>query len=376
MTSISPVELFPHDYQDAIDRFDTAVRQLGWQCEQLPVDPSHGAGESFHAQIALSPGIQSDGSQLHPNKSSIKALVLSSGLHGIEGFLGSAIQLQFLQQIRRRQTERSGSIDHLPVIILHALNPYGYAELRRTDRDNRDLNRNFLPSSDDFGGCTPLYRRLDPWLNPRRAASGGSLFAWQALWHTVHFGRRPLQAAIAGGQYEFPEGLFFGGHSPAPLADLLRARMPQWLNGAQQVVHLDFHSGLGRWGRVQLLIENSLSDDQRSTISRWCSHREVVEVDQIPAQYQANGSWGRWCSRMFSNIDYLFAVAEFGTYDPLRVLRALRDENLAHHWPDQVADPLAAKLRLKEVFCPRSMPWRNMVLRRADRILQQILNDW
>ena len=44
-----------------------------------------------------------------------KTLVLSSGLHGVEGFAGSAIQLQLL---------KTGLPKDIRVVLLHALNPF------------------------------------------------------------------------------------------------------------------------------------------------------------------------------------------------------------------------------------------------------------
>ncbi|MCP4200482.1 MAG: DUF2817 domain-containing protein, partial [bacterium] len=36
------------------------------------------------------------------------------------------------------------------VVIVHALNPYGFAHLRRADEDNVDLNRNFVDHSKPY----------------------------------------------------------------------------------------------------------------------------------------------------------------------------------------------------------------------------------
>ena len=60
-------------------------------------------------------------------------LVISSGLHGVEGFFGSAVQTMVL--------ERWASSASPPVrcVLLHALNPYGFAWIRRPDENNEDL---------------------------------------------------------------------------------------------------------------------------------------------------------------------------------------------------------------------------------------------
>lgn len=75
-------------------------------------------------------------------------LILISGTHGVEGFCGSGCQVGYL-------TDRV--YEALPadarVLLVHALNPFGFAWLRRVNEENVDLNRNFqdfnrsLPSS-------------------------------------------------------------------------------------------------------------------------------------------------------------------------------------------------------------------------------------
>ena len=67
-----------------------------------------------------------------------EVLVLCSGTHGVEGFCGSAIQTGLLQGGLSSRLERQRAV------LIHALNPYGFANLRRANEDNVDLNRNFV----------------------------------------------------------------------------------------------------------------------------------------------------------------------------------------------------------------------------------------
>jgi len=68
-----------------------------------------------------------------------KVIVITSGVHGVEGYLGSALQTKALED---------GLFANLPrdtgVVLVHALNPWGMAHFTRTNEDNVDLNRNFL----------------------------------------------------------------------------------------------------------------------------------------------------------------------------------------------------------------------------------------
>ena len=66
-------------------------------------------------------------------------LVLSSGTHGVEGYCGSFIQCQLLDD---------GLVERLPenlsLVMIHGVNPHGFAWRRRVNEDNIDLNRNFV----------------------------------------------------------------------------------------------------------------------------------------------------------------------------------------------------------------------------------------
>ena len=73
-------------------------------------------------------------------------LVLTSGTHGVEGFCGSGCQVSLLEDSRfLRQIERAG----IALLMIHAVNPYGFSHLRRVNEDNVDLNRNFIPFDRD-----------------------------------------------------------------------------------------------------------------------------------------------------------------------------------------------------------------------------------
>ncbi len=60
------------------------------------------------------------------------------GLHGVEGFFGSAVQLACLEHWL------SAEAPSVKYVFLHGLNPYGFAWRRRFDENNVDPNRNFL----------------------------------------------------------------------------------------------------------------------------------------------------------------------------------------------------------------------------------------
>jgi Protein of unknown function (DUF2817) len=173
-----------------------------------------------------------------------------------------------------------------------------------------------------------------------------------------------LKNTLPVGQYEYPQGLFFGGNAPSQTHQILTAHLPRWLGLAQQVIHLDLHSGLGKWGTYRLFAE--LTRD--APRYQWLSQRfdGLLTLDPGDLVYQPRGTFGRWCQATFPDLTYDFLLAEFGTYPMLRVLKALRAENRAHWWGKvEDASSVWAKQELLEVFVPKSQQWRNLVLERG-----------
>ena len=101
-----------------------------------------------------------------------KVMLHISGTHGPEGFAGSAIQAAILDQLAAKPLSK----DDPTVVFVHALNPYGFANNRRVNEDNVDLNRNYLTDEEfeaarardpNIGG----YVTHDALLNPDRLPS-------------------------------------------------------------------------------------------------------------------------------------------------------------------------------------------------------------
>lgn len=345
---------FAPDYVTARQRFQDAARRRGWSLETHPVDGRGPADEPLTVDVAWSP--QGDPARV---------LVVTAGLHGVEGYFGSAVQVGWLEQ---RAVTASPPVK---CVFVHALNPWGFAWGRRCDARNVDLNRSFLLPGEPFSGAPPLYRQLDHLLNPPRPPAVCDLFLVQALRTLARHGLPALRQAIAAGQFEFPTGLFFGGREPSSLTSWLDEQLPRWLAGSRWVVHLDLHTGLGSWGRGKLLLDYPLTDTQRNWFTDWLGAQAWSDQASRELAYEARGSWGRWFHMRQFAPQYLYACAEFGTYGPLAVLAGLRAENQAWHWGDPAArSGCRARQRLRELFCPRSPRWRASVLAGGLRLLE------
>ena len=343
---MSRAQAFSPDYATARHRFRQAASGAGWSLEAHPIGVAGPTGEELTIDVACSPAHRAD-----------KTLIVSSGIHGVEGYFGSAVQLALLEAWIPR------SAPPVRCLFLHGLNPFGFAWIRRFDEQNVDPNRNFLLAGERYEGSPARYASLDGLLNPKCPPAWWQPFTLEALWAVARHGMPALRQAVAAGQYDFPHGLFFGGTGPSRTHRLLEENLARWLQGTRDVVHLDFHTGLGPKGACTLLIDSPLSKRQRSWLTEWFGPDSFESSDSRSIAYDIRGGLGRWCVSGNFAPDYLFACAEYGTYGPIQVLAGLRAENQAHHWGTAAAaSTVRAKHRLMELFCPSAQAWRLQVL--------------
>ena len=294
-------------------------------------------------------------------------LVITSGIHGVEGYAGSTLQQLWLAEFAGVLPPNTG------VLLVHALNPFGFAHGRRANEHNVDLNRNALavfPGPANFE-----YRSLNPWLNPPSPAPRLDDFMWRALPLLWRHGRGSLTQAIAAGQYEFPQGLFYGGREREPslaiFAGLLAAGR---FAGVQRVWHLDLHTGLGRYGHYQLLLEEPPATREFAHLTRGFG-TQVVKSDHAShtTHYSAHGILPTLTRHTFPNAHTLAATVEFGTLGPATLLRILRVENrVHHHGARRSGDTARLRSALRDALAPPDPAWRAAVIAGGRRIFTQL----
>jgi Protein of unknown function (DUF2817) len=176
-------------------------------------------------------------------------LVLIAGTHGVEGHGGSGAEIALAAY--RRSVEAAER--HRCALLVHAINPYGFAWSRRVTEDNADLNRNFVDHDKAYpvnAGYEEIAKAILPreW-NEASKAETARVFDAYAQKHGA-FG---LRGAISGGQYAHPDGVFFGSHTPSWRNRTIRATARKELSVARRVGVIDFHTGLGPFGHGELI---------------------------------------------------------------------------------------------------------------------------
>lgn len=303
----------------------------------------------------------------HPNAQHL--LVLSSACHGVEGFCGSGVQVAALRDAQWRQRAADAGV---AVLYIHALNPYGFSYLRRTTHENVDLNRNFH----DFGQPLPRnegYRELhkllvpDEWPPTRENTETiGKYIATR--------GEKTYQAVISGGQYEFPDGLFYGGQAPTwsnlGVREVLRVHGRR----AARIGWIDVHTGLGPSGVGERIYAGR---DDPAAVARaraWWGRAASTPVTSI---YDGSSTSALLTGMMFTSVydecpqaEYTGMALEYGTVPVMETFQALRGEQWLNAHPDAPKD-LAAEIRqrMKDAFYTDTDAWRAKVLAQAREAL-------
>jgi len=347
------------DYLSARARFRAAALRHRARTEALAIDATGTRGETLTIDMA----------SLGPDDAT-RVVVVSSGTHGVEGHFGSAVQSALLER------------DDLPLpadtrlVLIHAVNPFGMAWDRRVNEDNVDQNRNFLCEGEAYRGAPEGYAELNGLLNPPRPPRRLSLFLPRAALAIATQGLAALKQAVAAGQYDFPQGLFFGGAGPTCSHRLLSEALPRWVGDAATVHHVDFHTGLGKRSTYKLFVDHGWGTEALEVLGQTYG-TDVVEPWEPEGgiSYTIRGGLGTWCKALFPDRTYEVLAAEFGTEPVLTVIEGLHRENRAWHHADRDARVgVATRARLRQIFCPDDPAWQRRCVRQGLAIVDTALS--
>ena len=347
-------EFFSATYAEARTKFLEACMDRGLKVDSHLNDRAKGAeGEDLYMDVA----------RIGPEEAN-KILIISSGTHGGEGFCGSGVQIGMLK------TEMLKNLpEDTAVLLIHAINPYGFSHVRRVNEDNIDLNRNFLdydeplPANPDYDDVHSLLLP-DDWDGPARAAAEAEIGKYIS-----EKGLAAFQAAVTGGQHIHADGLFFGGFGPSWTNKTLRAVVATHAGNCSHLAMLDFHTGLGPYGYGEPIYVGDPAGLSRAL--DWYG-------DDVTSPEAGTSSSAIVCGTINFGIcesapkaSHTCVALEYGTIPVLEVLEALRADNWLYIKGDLESDQgKAIKKQVHDAFYCDADDWKEMIWERGISVIE------
>lgn len=362
-----------------------------------------------------------------------KFLIHLSGIHGVEGYAGSAVQslaLQYISQYRQiviKEENDENSEKQFPTIVfVHAVNPFGFANNRRVNEDNIDLNRNFL-TEDEFATVMARdpnyagYVDLDSLINPVKQISSISLLndiynAFQTVYAVSRYGMMHMKRALVSGNYHKENGVGFGGKSQSQSAkNLIKLVQDEWMgmSRAEEVILIDVHTGLGPSGVDTLDSSNSLEEFNQAFPTEFDFGAPSLHKEEAIADSGKNGNGKPGvitggihqkpigegtaaASEALSGYDLTVGmtttgfcknflaqslprdkvtciIQEFGTVNLITVGKNMISENYAHFHGSEL-EKLLYRKRYRDCFYVQTNTWKQNVARRGLMVILQAIH--
>lgn len=303
------------------------------------------------------------------------------GVHGGESYTASAQVNTFLSG-KWRDLEKAST----GLLIVHALNPYGFKYFRRTTEDNIDLNRNFVVDPKILRESNPGYERLQHLLVQEGPVS---VYSWHNVsllprlaFEMVLTSKSLLRDALVGGQRKAPAGVFFGGNNVTPQVEFVRGLILEKGKDYKKIFFVDFHTGFGKRGVLHLLGAEGLLPQHREYTKQVYSDLQL----EVPTQddvYNTRGDSVSWLSNLFPEKVVSALCFEMGTVDNQEIfpsflsLQALRFESQGGLYGYQTKDDYETARRMSiENFLPEDRQWRSESIKRSTEVLELSLDKF
>jgi hypothetical protein len=294
-------------------------------------------------------------------------LIVSSACHGVEGYCGSGVQVALLLDATwHKQVSDSG----VAVLYIHGLNPYGFSWWRRTTHENVDLNRNFHDFAKPLPP-NPAHDEIAAWLIPATWPPAPEVNAAVGR-YLAERGERAFQEAISGGQYDHPQGLFYGGRNPTWSQVTLRHVLQQHATRCTKLAWIDLHTGLGPSGVGERIFA---CRDDAAALRRardWWGEGVTSIYDGSSSSALLTGLMWLAAYEECAQAEYTGIALEYGTVPMLDVMNALRADQWLENHPE-AADELrrSIKQQVRDAFYTDTDVWKERILEQAFDAAQQ-----
>lgn len=312
-------------------------------------------------------------------------LMIVSGLHGIEGKVGSAFQSLFIDNYLEKLNQETS------LVLIHALNPFGFKYGRRVNENNVDLNRAFIDKipkikDEDF----ELLKRVSEILAPNKPLNNSLIestkFYKELAKLAGKYGYTKVRDCVIQGQYFYPKSLFYGSNGKELSVKFYKNILDKLTKDYENLIVLDLHSGIGKkyealfitnykqnsenFKKLVKIFPNIVSDFNKKVIKK--SEKEFENL----GLYNVSGSLRVYTDKNSKAKNTYSLTIEFGTVPELKEICLLAAENQIYHYGGKEKAKEKIKKQFEEAFCPSEIKWRKNMLEISEEIINNLNKEF
>ncbi|AHW61947.1 Protein of unknown function [Draconibacterium orientale] len=376
----------PTDPDVTVDKAKLAYYQNSWEeCRAAFRAQANSMKTRFDSVAIFSRAVESktdtgltiDFCYIQAKDTTEKLVMICSGTHGIEGFVGSAVQQQLMAEFFKPELFRNTG-----VLLVHGLNAWGFKNQRRFSENNVDLNRNYSTDPSLFqtknDGFVALYDMLTPKGKLNMNSLGNKFFLITAVKQIARKGMPALLQAFAQGQYEFQEGIYFGGYAFEQQVAIMSEVLNDIAEPYSTLLNLDLHTGFGERGALHLF-PNPIDDLELKAKTEAVFEGYQIDWGDSENFYTVHGQFVEYIGDLFPDKTSIPMLMEFGTLNTGSTIGAVKSAHIsiaenqgAHYGYKSEADSLKALAAYYEMFYPPSEKWRSNALAVSQEMMEAV----
>lgn len=251
------------------------------------------------------------------NDNTDKHLILQSGLHGIEGYVGFAMINHFIEKYVIESHESKEFIKNYDISLIINANPYGVKNKRRVNENNVDLNRNFMPDEKNFKNQNDQYYLIDEVINPKKRIVNFYISYVQTIFGllklVLKIGASKFKSILLTGQRYNSNGVYYMGEEyQIQTRNLMKIYEQLFeIKGFENTIFVDLHTGYGP--ACNMSIVNSYFMKENSFTQKLKNLYGNIVQSNTDSFYTMNGDLIDFIYKKYPSIKYATAF-EFGTF--------------------------------------------------------------
>ena len=380
----------PSDPDVAIDNAKLVYFQDSWEeCRDAFRAQANSMKTRFDSVTVFSRAVESKTDQdltidfcyIPASDATEKLVMICSGTHGIEGFVGSAVQQQLMAEFFKPEM-----FENTGVLLVHGLNAWGFKNQRRFTENNVDLNRNYSTDRSLFetknDGFVALYDMLTPKGKLNMNSISNKFFMVTAINQIARKGMPALLQAFAQGQYDFPEGIYFGGDDFEQQVIIMSEVLSDIAAPYTTLLNLDLHTGFGERGELHLF-PNPIDDPELKAKTEAVFDGYQIDWGDSDNFYTVHGQFVEFIGDLFPDKTSIPMLMEFGTLNTGSTIGAVKSAHIsitenqgAHYGYKSEKDSLKALDGYYEMFYPPSERWRSNALAVSQEMMGNIWENF